>query len=82
MYEELQGIVGQAIVDAEFREALLDDPTRVLGAYDLTPEEYRVISNIHCRTLQGFAQALDSWICRDTLRLPEAVAALPSAVHS
>ena len=46
MYEKLQGIVGQAIVDVEFREALLDDPARVLDAFDLTPEEFRVVSNI------------------------------------
>lgn len=61
-YENLQAIIGTAIVDPEFRQQLLEDASAVIGDFGLTPEEANVILSIKATTFQGFASQLDAWI--------------------
>lgn len=62
MYENLQTIVGTAIVDANFRRRLLDRPSEAVRGFDLTSEEREAVCSIRAKTFQAFARELDNWI--------------------
>jgi len=57
-FEKFQTIVGTAIVDPSFRRNLVERREDALVAFDLTPEERRVIADIQADTFEGFAQEL------------------------
>lgn len=63
-FEQLQAVVGMAIVDSGFRRQLLRAAPNNLSEFDLTQEEAEAISTIRQETLAGFATELDSWMSR------------------
>lgn len=62
--EQVEAVVGTAVVDREFRRLLLSAPAKAVGGFDLTAEEIGAITNIRARTLQEFAQKLHRWLTR------------------
>ena len=61
-HQALQTIVGTAIIDQEFRQALLSSSERAVAGFDLTPEEFLVVTAIKVQTFEEFAEELDRWI--------------------
>lgn len=61
-HENIQALIGTAIVDAEFRQHLLEDASAVIGDFGLTPEEASAILSIRATTFQGFASQVHAWI--------------------
>jgi len=57
-FETLQTIVGTAIVDPSFRRNLVERTEDALLAFDLTPEESRVLADIQADTFEAFAREL------------------------
>ncbi len=74
MHETLQHIVGAAIVDAKFRQALLSRSAAALSGFPLTFEEREAISAIRADSMQDFAQELPGWISRDAAQHHASVA--------
>lgn len=68
---ELNRLIGMAMVEPRFREALLGGRREeALDAFDLTPEEKAVLLGIQAPTLQDFAQALYGWMSAGNGALP------------
>lgn len=61
-HENLQAIVGRAIVDSAFRKRLLRRSSDVLADLELTSEESMVVAQIKATTIEDLASELDSWI--------------------
>ena len=62
-YPALEEVVGNAIVDREFRAGLLNGKrARLLRRFDLSPEETQAIMNIRADSLESFAGQLNRWI--------------------
>ncbi len=60
-------VVGNAIVDREFRERLLGCPDQreeLLEPFDLSAEERALVLECREQTLEGFAAVLDDWVAR------------------
>jgi hypothetical protein len=55
-WDNIQAIIGRAIVDATFRHQLLTNPETALHDEPLTPEEAAVLQDIHATTLDDFAR--------------------------
>jgi hypothetical protein len=55
-WENIEAIIGRAIVDTTFRERLLADPRAALHGERLTPEEEALLADIHATTLDDFAR--------------------------
>ena len=63
MYPTLEEVVGQAIIDQEFRAGLLNGKrARLLSQFDLTAEETQVLMSIRADSLEAFAGQLHRWI--------------------
>lgn len=63
LYPVFEDIVGQAIIDREFRAGLLHGKRKqVLRPFKLSSEEQQVLMDIRADTLEGFAQQLHTWI--------------------
>ncbi len=62
--EAVEGIIGKAIVDSEFREALFANPDEVLGGYELTEQETVALKAIDAETMESFAGTLDERISK------------------
>lgn len=63
-YEQLQAVVGTAIVDSSFRDSLLSDPSSVVGGFDLSPEELQALKSVQANSLQSLASQLEVWMAR------------------
>ena len=61
-HENIQALIGTAIVDTEFRQQLLEDAASVIGEFGLTPDEASAVLAVKASTLQGFASQLHNWI--------------------
>ncbi|MBS1252252.1 MAG: hypothetical protein MAG451_01290 [Anaerolineales bacterium] len=59
---KLQAVIGAAIVDPTFRDALLESPRDVLDDFALTSVEREAILNIRADSLSEFATKLQAWI--------------------
>jgi len=57
--EILQAIIGMAVTDREFREALLSQPRAAVEGFALSDEELSVVSSIRAKTLERFAARLE-----------------------
>jgi len=56
-------LVGQAILDSSFRDALLDGRREeVIRPLHLTVEERALVMAIQANTLEGFASAIEQWL--------------------
>lgn len=63
MHEELQALVGRALIDPSFRRDLLNGHrAECLNEFELTREEHSVASTIQAGDLSSFARQLDGWI--------------------
>ena len=68
-FEQLQAVVGVAIVDSRFRRQLLLSAPNSLSEFDLSQEEAEAISTIRQDTFAGFATELDSWMSRRSVMI-------------
>ena len=62
--ESVEAIIGKAVLESDFREALFANPDEVLGEYDLTEEEMAALKAIDAETLESFAGTLDERISK------------------
>ena len=65
--EAVQAIIGKAVMDAEFREALFANPEEVLAGYELTDAEIAELKAIDFETMESFAGTLDERISKVSL---------------
>ena len=64
--EKLNRIVGEAVVNGEFRNRLLSDPRAAVVGFDLAADELDLIGNVHAESVDQLALHLAS-----ALRLEE-----------
>jgi hypothetical protein len=57
--QEVQNIVGKAVLDSSFRKSLLENPEGLLSEYDLTDEERQALSGLDSEKLEVFSESLD-----------------------
>lgn len=62
--EAMEAVIGKAVLDSEFREALFANPDEVLGGYEMTEEEIAALKAIDAETIDSFADTLDERISR------------------
>jgi hypothetical protein len=62
--EAVEAIIGKAVVDSRFREALFADPEEALAGYELTEEEVVALKAIGAEEIESFAGALDERISK------------------
>ena len=62
--EAVEAVIGKAVLDSEFREALFANPEEVLAEYDLTEEEVAALRAIDFETMESFAGTLDERISK------------------
>ena len=63
MSPALEEVVGQAIIDREFRAGLLHGKRAgLLKRFDLTPEEQHALMTIRAESLEAFAGQLFGWL--------------------
>jgi len=60
--QALNQIVGEALVDKDFRHKLLSNPVGVSTRFDLAPEERQVLCDIRASSLEQLAKGLCRWI--------------------
>ncbi len=71
-YNSLQAVIGNAVVDSEFRKGLLNGSRlRIISNFNLTPEETSVVMGIRADTLENFAGQLDRWMMSQTNQIAE-----------
>jgi hypothetical protein len=62
-HESLQAVIGTAVIDQEFRKALLNGSRGyVIQPFNLSPEEFDAIMGVRADSLEQFAGQLDRWI--------------------
>jgi len=62
-YPALEEVVGQAIIDHDFRAGLLNGKrARLLSQFNLTPEEKQALMSIRADSLEAFARQLYGWM--------------------
>jgi hypothetical protein len=66
-HDELQAVIGRALVDPSFCTGLLNGHrAECLAEFDLSDEQARAARAIRASDLTTFAAELDSWISRNT----------------
>jgi len=55
-------LLGGAVVDREFRSALISNPQAVIGTLDLTLEEREAIASIRASSFEDFAAQIYAWM--------------------
>jgi hypothetical protein len=80
LHESLQAVIGTAVIDKEFRKALLNGSRqRVIQPFNLSREEFDAIMHVRANSLEQFAGQLDQWISRAQGRMePPTLQTLPS----
>jgi hypothetical protein len=68
--EAVEAVVGKAVLDSEFREALFANPDEALAEYDLTEEEITALRAIDFETMESFAGTLDERISKVMIAFP------------
>lgn len=58
----LSEVIGTALVDDGFRQALLRNPQEAVAPFELESDEVRALARIHAHTLEQFAAQLVSWL--------------------
>jgi hypothetical protein len=78
-HESLQAVIGTAVVDSEFRKALLNGSRRyVIQRFDLSHDEFNAVMGVRADSLEQFAGQLDRWILRAQGKMePPTLVALP-----
>jgi hypothetical protein len=68
-HEELQALIGRALVEPGFQHELLNGGREeCLAEFPLTADEYAVARAIHATDLGAYARQLDEWIRKQALR--------------
>jgi hypothetical protein len=62
--QAVQAIIGKAVLDGDFRQALFADPTTALEGYDLTEQEVATLKGIDSETMESLAGTLDERISK------------------
>lgn len=62
--EAVQAVIGKAVTDSEFREALFANPDEALAGYELTEAEIAALKSIDAETMESFAGSLDERISK------------------
>ena len=82
IHEELQALVGRALIDPTFRRELLNGHrSECLQEFDLTRDEHAVASTIQASDLPSYARQLDGWI-RDRGARNDLAASAASTRHA
>jgi hypothetical protein len=77
-FEMLQAVVGTAVIDSDFRKAILSGSRHsAIHRFDLSREETDAVMSIHADTLAQFAGQLDQWIMKQQNRLEPMALDLP-----
>jgi hypothetical protein len=81
LHESLQAVIGTAVIDTEFRKALLNGSRqRVIQRFNLSREEFDAVMGVRANSLEQFAGQLDQWILRAQGKMePPTLVALPCA---
>ena len=56
---EVERVIGRAVTDPVFRQALIDNAREACQEYDLTEEELDALEKLDSTSLQAFAVTLD-----------------------
>jgi len=62
--EALQTVIGKAVADDKFREALFANPDKALAGYDLTQDEVAALKSVDAETMESLAGSLDERISK------------------
>jgi len=62
--EAVQAVIGKAVTDSRFREALFASPDEALAGYELTEAEVAALKSIDAETMESFAGSLDERISK------------------
>jgi hypothetical protein len=62
--EAVQAVIGRAVMDAAFRQALFADPAQALAGYDLSADERAALQTLDAEQVAAFAGALDQRISK------------------
>jgi hypothetical protein len=60
----VQEVIGKAVTDSEFREALFANPDEALAGYELTEDEIAALKSVDAETMESFAGSLDERISK------------------
>jgi Ribosomally synthesized peptide prototyped by Frankia Franean1_4349. len=61
---EIERVIGRAVTDSAFRQALIDDARGACKEYDLTEDELDALEKLDANSLMAFAGTLDSRISK------------------
>ena len=61
---EIERVIGRAVTDSAFRQALIDDARVACQGYDLTEDELDALEKLDASSLMAFAGTLDSRISK------------------
>jgi hypothetical protein len=61
---EIERVIGRAVTDSAFRQALIDDARTACKDYDLTEDELDALEKLDANSLMAFAGTLDSRISK------------------
>ena len=82
-FEMLQAVVGTAVIDSDFRRAILSGSRHsAIHQFDLSREERDAVLSIQADTLAQFAGQLDQWIMKQENRLEPMALDLPALTSS
>ncbi|NJM05673.1 Franean1_4349 family RiPP [Candidatus Gracilibacteria bacterium] len=62
--EALQQVIGRAVVDAGFRQQLIDSARSACAEYDLTEDELNALEALDAESLKSFVGSLDERITK------------------
>lgn len=62
--EAVEAVVGKAVLDSQFRQALFANPEGALAEYDLSEKEVAALKAIDYETVESFAGTLDERISK------------------
>jgi len=65
--EAVERIIGKAVTDSKFREALFASPDKTLEGYELTAEELAALKAIDFETMESMAGTLDERISKGAM---------------
>ena len=63
-HRNLESLIGTALIDSEFRVALLDSPVAAAADFGLSEEELDVLSSAGASSLEELAGQIYTWIAR------------------
>ena len=61
---EVERVIGRAVTDSAFREALIENAREACKGYDLTEDELAALEALDAESLKAFAGTLDERISK------------------